>query len=119
VASTTTQYVQTDPEADRRVANALAELIISGSPAPVEVTDMVWRGTALADCRAARSGVRINGVSGALLEEPFPPAVESSCQSHPNQLPIHQSRGRERNGLTSTGLSRSSCRTARGADADV
>jgi hypothetical protein len=26
----------------------------------------------------------------------FPPALESSCQSHPNQLPIHHSRGRER-----------------------
>ena len=60
---------------------------------------LVRRGTALADCRAAGPGVRING--GALPEGLFPPALESSCQSHPNQLPIHHSRGRERNGLTS------------------
>jgi hypothetical protein len=39
VASTITQYVQTDPEAGRRDANALAELIISDSLAPVEATD--------------------------------------------------------------------------------
>ena len=32
------QYVQTDLEADRQVANTLAELIIGGSPAPVEQT---------------------------------------------------------------------------------
>ena len=44
MAFTITQYVQTDPEADRRVANALAELIISGSLAPVEVTDKAGDG---------------------------------------------------------------------------
>jgi len=32
------QYVQTDLEADRRVANTLAELIIGGSLASVERT---------------------------------------------------------------------------------
>jgi hypothetical protein len=35
LASTITHYVQTDREAGRRAANALAELIISGSLAPV------------------------------------------------------------------------------------
>ena len=44
MAFTTTQYVQTDPEADHQVANTLAELIISGSLAPVEVTDMAGDG---------------------------------------------------------------------------
>ena len=34
VAFTMKQYVQTDLEADRRVANTLAELIIGGSPLP-------------------------------------------------------------------------------------
>ena len=33
------QYVQTDLEADRRVANTLAELIIGGSLASVDVLD--------------------------------------------------------------------------------
>jgi hypothetical protein len=32
------QYVQTDLEADRQVANTLAELIIGGSLASVELT---------------------------------------------------------------------------------
>jgi hypothetical protein len=44
VAFTITQYVRMDPEGDRRVANALAELIISGSLAPVEVTHMAGDG---------------------------------------------------------------------------
>ena len=43
-AFTPTQYVQTDPEADNRDANALAELIISGSLAPAGVTDMAGDG---------------------------------------------------------------------------
>ncbi|HTQ91676.1 MAG TPA: hypothetical protein VMK84_19495 [Streptosporangiaceae bacterium] len=38
VAFTMKQYVQTDLEADRRVANTLAELIIGGSLASMEVT---------------------------------------------------------------------------------
>ena len=38
VAFTMKQYVQTDLEADRRVANTLAELIIGGSLASVERT---------------------------------------------------------------------------------
>jgi hypothetical protein len=33
------QYVQTDLEADRLVANTLAELIIGGSLASMEITD--------------------------------------------------------------------------------
>lgn len=37
VAFTMKQYVQTDLEADRQVANTLAELIIGGSLASVEV----------------------------------------------------------------------------------
>ena len=44
VAFTTTQYVQTDPEADHQVANTLAELIISGSPA--RSGSRTWRVTA-------------------------------------------------------------------------
>ena len=39
VAFTMKQYVQTDLEADRQVANTLAELIIGGSLASVEQTD--------------------------------------------------------------------------------
>jgi integrase len=38
VAFTMKQYVQTDLEADRQVANTLAELIIGGSLASVEIT---------------------------------------------------------------------------------
>ena len=41
VAFTMKQYVQTDLEADRRVANTLAELIIGGSLASVERTGAV------------------------------------------------------------------------------
>jgi hypothetical protein len=37
VAFTMKQYVQTDLEADRRVANTLAELIIGGALASLEV----------------------------------------------------------------------------------
>jgi hypothetical protein len=44
VALTITHYVQADPEAGRRDANPLAELIISGSLAPVEVTDKAGDG---------------------------------------------------------------------------
>ncbi|HET9897801.1 MAG TPA: hypothetical protein VFQ44_22965 [Streptosporangiaceae bacterium] len=39
VAFTMRQYVQTDLEADRQVANALAELIIGGSLASVLIRD--------------------------------------------------------------------------------
>jgi hypothetical protein len=46
VAFTITQYVQTVPEAGRRDANALAELIISDSLAPAEAADKAGdRGT--------------------------------------------------------------------------
>jgi hypothetical protein len=38
VAFTMRQYVQTDLEADRQVANTLAELIIGGSLASFEIT---------------------------------------------------------------------------------
>ena len=38
VAFTMKQYVQTDLEADRQVANTLAELIIGGSLASTEIT---------------------------------------------------------------------------------
>jgi hypothetical protein len=44
VVFTTTQYIQTDPEADHQVANALAELIISGSSPPPR--SRTWRVTA-------------------------------------------------------------------------
>jgi hypothetical protein len=33
------QYVQTDLEADRQVANTLAQLIIGGSLVSIEITD--------------------------------------------------------------------------------
>jgi len=39
VAFTMKQYVQADLEADRQVANTLAELIISGSLASVDIND--------------------------------------------------------------------------------
>jgi hypothetical protein len=39
VAFTMKQYVQTDLEADRQVANTLAELIIGGSLASIEIAD--------------------------------------------------------------------------------
>lgn len=39
VAFTMRQYVQTDLEADRQVANTLAALIIGGSLASVEIQD--------------------------------------------------------------------------------
>ena len=39
VAFTMRQYVQTDLEADRQVANTLAALIIGGSLASVEIPD--------------------------------------------------------------------------------
>jgi hypothetical protein len=39
VAFTIKQYVQTDLEADRRVANTLAELIIGGSLVSIEIAD--------------------------------------------------------------------------------
>jgi integrase len=39
VAFTMKQYVQTDLEADRQVANTLAELIIGGSLISIEITD--------------------------------------------------------------------------------
>ena len=56
VAFTMKKYVQTDLEADRRVANTLAELIIGGSLASFEITadaasktaDESNRGTGLA-----------------------------------------------------------------------
>ena len=41
VAFTMRQYVQTDLEADRQVANVLAELIIGGSLASVDVTSKI------------------------------------------------------------------------------
>ena len=41
VAFTMKQYVQTDLEADRQVANTLAQLIIGGFLASTEVTDEV------------------------------------------------------------------------------
>jgi hypothetical protein len=39
VRFTMKQYVQTDLEADRQVANTLAELIIGGSLASIEIAD--------------------------------------------------------------------------------
>jgi len=39
VAFTMKQYVQTDLEADRQVANTLAQLIIGGSLASTEIAD--------------------------------------------------------------------------------
>jgi len=40
------QYVQTDLEADRQVANTLAELIMGGSLASAEITSMSREGQA-------------------------------------------------------------------------
>jgi hypothetical protein len=44
VAFTMKQYVQTDLEADRQVANTLAELIIGGTLVSAEITDEADRG---------------------------------------------------------------------------
>ncbi len=49
VAFTMKQYVQTDLEADRRVATTLAELIIGGSLASTEVTDQARGRASLAN----------------------------------------------------------------------
>jgi hypothetical protein len=46
VAFTMKQYVQTDLEADRQVANTLAQLIIGGSLASIEVADETGEGAA-------------------------------------------------------------------------
>lgn len=46
VAFTMKQYVQTDLEADRQVANALAQLIIGGSLASMEIADETGEGAA-------------------------------------------------------------------------
>ncbi len=46
VAFTMKQYVQTDLEADRQVANTLAELIIGGSLASIEIADETGEGAA-------------------------------------------------------------------------
>ena len=46
VAFTMKQYVQTDLEADRRVANTLAQLIIGGSLDSIEIADEMGEGTA-------------------------------------------------------------------------
>ena len=40
------QYVQTDLEADRQVANTLAQLIIGGSLASIEIADETGEGAA-------------------------------------------------------------------------
>lgn len=45
VAFTMTQYVQTDLAADRRVANTLAELIIGGSLASIDIGSAAAAGT--------------------------------------------------------------------------
>jgi hypothetical protein len=46
VAFTMKQYVQTDLEADRQVANTLAQLIIGGSLASIEMADETREGAA-------------------------------------------------------------------------
>lgn len=46
VAFTMKQYVQTDLEADRQVANTLAQLIIGGSLASMEIADETGEGAA-------------------------------------------------------------------------
>ena len=46
VAFTMKQYVQTDLEADRQVANTLAQLIIGGSLASIEIADETGEGAA-------------------------------------------------------------------------
>jgi integrase len=46
VAFTMKQYVQTDLEADRQVANTLAELIIGGSLISIHIADDMGEGTA-------------------------------------------------------------------------
>lgn len=55
VAFTMKQYVQTDLEADRQVANTLAELIIGGSLASVGISGATDRGTAVASSGWPRS----------------------------------------------------------------
>jgi hypothetical protein len=46
VAFTMKQYVQTDLEADRRVANTLAQPIIGGTLASIEITHETGEGAA-------------------------------------------------------------------------
>ena len=46
VAFTMKRYVQTDLEADRQVANTLAQLIIGGSLDSIEIADETGEGTA-------------------------------------------------------------------------
>ena len=46
VAFTMKQYVQTDLEADRQVANTLAELIIGGSLISIDIADDMGEGAA-------------------------------------------------------------------------
>jgi integrase len=46
MAFTMKQYVQTDLEADRQVANTLAQLIIGGSLASMEIADETGEGAA-------------------------------------------------------------------------
>jgi hypothetical protein len=64
VVFTTTQYIQTDPEADHQVANALAELIISGSLAPVEATGTAGHGGTDKAAQPSRSIRRFAFVRG-------------------------------------------------------
>ena len=52
VAFTMKQYVQTDLEADRQVANTLAELIIGGSLISIDIADDTGEGAARAGARA-------------------------------------------------------------------
>jgi integrase len=56
VAFTMKQYVQTDLEADRQVANTLAELIIGGSLASVDLASTVMRRPKLAEAMGLRGG---------------------------------------------------------------
>jgi hypothetical protein len=57
VAFTMKQYVQADLEADRQVANTLAELIIGGSLASIEITKGTGRAAdSSGDTKARHAG---------------------------------------------------------------
>jgi integrase len=60
VAFTMKQYVQTDLEADRQVANMLAELIVGGSLVSVDITQQTRSGDEdEAACRPVRLQIRL------------------------------------------------------------
>jgi len=72
VAFTMKQYVQTDLEADRQVANTLAELILGGSLASVDLPMATHGSTARRGDRSARQERRRHGrMSSSAFTNPF------------------------------------------------